>query len=199
VRDTADLYSLSHGTLASLERMADRSAQNILDALVRSKRKPLARFLHALGIRHVGEHIAEVLARHFGSLDRLLRANEEELMAVSEIGPEVAQSVMRFFRDPKNLETLRRLEQAGLKIEEAPRSRQDRLVGKTFVFTGNLESMAREEARNLVESLGGKTASSVSRKVDYLVVGEGPGSKLDRARDLGIRVLTEEQFKAMVS
>jgi len=198
VKDIADLYSLTHEDLASLERMADKSAQNIMDALEKSKSRPLARFLYGLGIRHVGEHLAEVLAEEFGSLERLSRATEEELLAIKEIGPEVARSVVSFFQDPKNMEVLRRLDRAGLKIEEAAKPAGEKLKGKTFVITGTLASMGREAARELIESLGGKTASAVSKKVDYLIVGANPGSKLDRARELGIPTITEDEFKEMI-
>ncbi len=198
VTDIADLYSLSHETVTSLERMADKSAQNILDALEKSKARPLAKFLYGLGIRHVGEHLSHILAQEFGSLEGLSKATEEELIAVNEVGPEVAQSVVRFFQDRKNIENLKRLERAGLRIAEPPGSRQEKLGGKTFLFTGTLVSMARDEARNLVESLGGKTASGVSTKVDYVVVGVNPGSKLNRARELGIQVITEEKFQKMI-
>jgi len=198
VNDIADLYGLTHETLASLERMAEKSAHNILEALEKSKTRPLARFLYGLGIRHVGEHLSEILVQEFGSLERLSRASEEELMAIYEVGSEVAQSVASFFRDPRNVETLKTLNRAGLRIHEPSVPRQDRLGGKTFVFTGTLTSLGRDEARNLAESLGGRTASSVSKKVDYLVVGESPGSKVDRARDLGIQIVTEEEFKKMV-
>jgi len=198
VTDIADLYNLSHETLASLERMAEKSAQNILDALEKSKTKPLARLLYGLGIRHVGEHLSEILEQEFGFLEALCRATEESLMAINEIGPEVAQSVVRYFRDPKNVEALRRLERAGLKIQEPSEPRQEKLQGMTFVFTGALATMERGKARSLVESLGGKTASSMSKRVDYLVVGEDPGSKLDQARELGIRIITEEEFNRMI-
>lgn len=198
VTDIPDLYNLTLETLASLERMAEKSAQNILDALERSKKRPLARFLYGLGIRQVGEHLAAVLAQRFGSLEKLSETTEEDLLAINEVGPEVAQSVVRFFRDPKNRENLKRLKKAGLQIEEPAELRQAKLQGKTFVFTGALASMGREEARSLVESLGGRTASGVSSKVDYVVVGENPGSKLDRARDLGIRILTEAEFQEMI-
>jgi DNA ligase (NAD+) len=198
VTDIADLYNLDHATLASLERMADKSAQNILDALEKSKTRALARFLYGLGIRHVGEHLSETLAQEFGSLEALSKATEPALMAINEVGPEVAQSVVSFFQDPKNIETLKRLQTAGLSIQKPSVSGPEKLESKTFVFTGTLASVAREEARRLVESLGGRTASSVSKRVDYLVVGEDPGSKLDRARELGIQILTEEEFQKMV-
>lgn len=198
VADISDLYSLTHEDLASLERMAEKSAQNILDALEKSKTRPLARFLYGLGIGHVGEHLSEILAQEFGSLEGLSRATQQELLAIKEIGPEVAQSVLSFFRDPKNMENLKRLEKAGLEIQEPARPLEEKLKGKTFVITGTLASMGREEARSLVESLGGRTASTVSKKVDYLVVGANPGSKLDRAQELGITIITEEQFNDMI-
>jgi len=198
VADIADLYNLTRKDLASLERMAGKSAENILDALQKSKTRPLARFLYGLGIRHVGEHLSEILAQEFGSPERLSKVTEEELLAIKEIGPEVARSVISFFGDPKNMENLKRLEKAGLKIQEPSGPRQEKLAGKTFVITGTLTSMGREEARSLVESLGGRTASIVSKKVDYLIVGTNPGSKLDRARELGIHILTEEEFQKMI-
>jgi len=198
VADIADLYNLTRKDLASLERMAGKSAENILDALQKSKTRPLARFLYGLGIRHVGEHLSEILAQEFGSPERLSKVTEEELLAIKEIGPEVARSVISFFGDPKNMENLKRLEKAGLKIQEPSGARQEKRAGKTFVITGTLTSMGREEARSLVESLGGRTASIVSKKVDYLIVGTNPGSKLDRARELGIHILTEEEFQKMI-
>jgi len=197
VTDPADLYGLTRDVLASLDRMAEKSARNILDALEKSKKKPLSKFLYALGIRHVGEHLSVTLAQHFGSLDSVAKATEQQLEAVNEIGPQVAQSVVRFFQDSKNLETLKRLERAGVDIGVPSGVGEEKLRGKTFVFTGGLSTMDRHEARRLVESLGGRTASSLSRKVDYLVMGKDPGSKLERARDLGVRVVTEDEFKEM--
>jgi DNA ligase (NAD+) len=198
VKDVSDLYRLSKADLVSLERMADKSAQNILDAMEASKRKPLAKFIYALGIRHVGEHMAEVLARELKSLGGFLRATEEDLLAIREVGPELAQSVVRFFGDQGNREVLERLQKAGLRIVERAVDEGAKLKGLTFVFTGAMDSFSRDEARELVESLGGRAASSISKKVDYVVVGRDPGSKYEQARELGITVLTESQFKEMV-
>ena len=198
VKDLSDIYYLTKEELAGLERMADKSAQNIIDAIERSKKTTLARFLNALGIRLVGEHLSQVLAEKFGSLERLYTVTEEELMAVPEIGPEVAQSVVRFFRDERNRKTIKRILEAGVSFEEAASEEERPLEGKVFVFTGALESMTREEAKNLVERLGGKAASSVSRKVDYVVVGKDPGSKYDKARELGLTIIDEEDFKKLV-
>jgi DNA ligase (NAD+) len=198
VKDVADLYTLGKGRLIELERMADKSAQNIIDAIEGSKKKPLSKFLFALGIRHAGEHISEVLARNFPRLDDFLHLSEEDLMKVEEVGPEVAASVVRFFRDRKNRESIERLRRAGVKVIEAEVRKKGRLGDKTFVFTGTLSSYGRDEARSLVESLGGKTVSTVSKKVDFVVAGEDPGSKFDKAKELGIKILTEGEFKKLI-
>jgi DNA ligase (NAD+) len=178
--------------------MADKSAQNIIDAIEKSKTKPLSKFLYALGIRHVGETTAEDLAHHFPRLDDLFHLSEEDLMEVEGIGPEVAASMHQFFRDKKNKESIELLKKAGVKVIEPKIKEKGKLAGKTFLFTGALKDFGREEARNLVESLGGMTASSVSKKVDFVVVGEDPGSKSDKAKELGIKILTEEDFKRMI-
>ena len=198
VNDVADIYYVKKEELIALERMADKSAQNIIDAIEKSKTKPLSKFLYALGIRHVGETTAEDLARYFPRLDDFFHLSEEELMQVEGIGPEVAASVHQFFRDRKNRESIDRLKKAGVKVTEPQIKERKKLTGKTFVFTGALKTFARDEARNLVESMGGITASSVSKKVDFVVTGDDPGSKLDKAKELGIKILTEEEFEKMV-
>ena len=199
VKDVADIYYIKKEELVALERMADKSAQNIIDAIEESKTKPLSKFLYALGIRHVGEATAEDLARRFPRLDDFFHLSEESLMEVEGIGPEVASSVYQFFRDKKNRESIERLKKAGVKVIEPKVKEKGKLAGKTFLFTGALKSIGRDEARNLVESLGGITASSVSKKVDFVVVGEDPGSKFDKAKELGIKTLTEEEFKKIIS
>lgn len=198
VKDVSDLYRLSKEDLVGLERMADKSAQNILDAIEGSKKKPLAKFIYALGIRHVGEHLSEVLAKELKSLTNFFRVTEEELLAIREVGPELAQSVVRFFGDARNREVVAKLQGAGLTIAGPGVERTAKLKDLTFVFTGALVTFSRDEARNLVESLGGRTASGISKKVDYVVVGKDPGSKYDRAKELGITVLSESQFREMV-
>ena len=198
VKDVADIYYIKKEQLIELERMADKSAQNIIDAIEKSKTKPLSKFLYALGIRHVGETTAEDLARHFPRLDDFFDLLEEDLMEVEGIGPEVAASVYQFFRDKKNRESIALLKKAGLKVIEPKAKEKGKLAGKTFVFTGALKTFERDEARTLVESLGGMTASTVSKKVDFVVVGEDPGSKFDKAKELAIKTLTEEEFKKMV-
>ena len=198
VKDVADIYYINKEELIELERMADKSAQNIIDAIEKSKTKPLSKFLYALGIRHVGETTAEDLARHFPRMDDFFRLSEEDLMEVEGIGPEVAASVHQFFRDKKNKQSIELLKKAGVKVIEPKTKEKGKLAGKTFLFTGALKDFGRDEARNLVESLGGMTASSVSKNVDYVVVGEDPGSKFDKATELGIKILTEEEFKKLI-
>jgi DNA ligase (NAD+) len=198
IKDVADIYYISKQELIELERMADKSAQNIIDAIEKSKTKPLSKFLYALGIRHVGETTAEDLARHFQRLEDFFRLSEEDLMEVEGIGPEVAASVHQFFRDKKNRESIELLKKAGVKVIEPKVKEKGKLVGKTFLFTGALKTFGRDEARNLVESSGGMTTSSISKKVDYVVVGEDPGSKFDKAKELGIKTLTEDEFKKMI-
>ena len=199
VKDVADIYYIKKEELVALERMADKSAQNIIDAIEGSKTKPLSKFLYALGIRHVGETTAEDLARRFPRLNDFFHLSEENLMEVEGIGPEVASSVYQFFRDKKNRESIERLKKAGVKVIEPRVKEKGKLAGKAFLFTGALKSFGRDEARDLVESLGGITASSVSKKVDFVVVGEDPGSKFDKAKELGIKTLTEEEFKKIIS
>lgn len=199
VKDVADLYGLMKDHIAGLERMADKSAQNLLDALEASKNRDPARVLYALGIRHVGEHVARVLIEAFGSIERLAGASEEELTATYEIGPEVARSVKTFFEQEENRRVIEKLKAAGVQFGVSEEKAEPMpLEGKRFVFTGALERFTREEAESLVERLGGRATSSVSKKTDYVVAGRDAGSKLDKARALGVRVLSEEEFEALV-
>ena len=192
VTTPADLYKLGLITLSELDRMAEKSAQNVLDALAQSKSTTLPRFIYALGIRHVGESTAKTLARHFGTLDALLAAGEEAMLAVDDVGPVVAQSIFSFLHDPLNRELIEQLRAAGVHWDEsAVEHRSQHLAGKTFVLTGTLPSLKRDEAQSLIEAAGGKVSGSVSKKTSYVVAGEEAGSKLAKAEELGIPVLDE--------
>ena len=200
VRDVSDLYHLKHEQLARLERMGDKSAENLLAQLEKSKQIPLERFLYALGIRHVGEATAKVLARHFGTLERVMAADREALEAVPDVGPVVAESLYTFFREDHNRQVIHKLLEAGVRPREAETgiAEGQPLTGKSFVLTGALESMSRNEAKARLEALGAKVTGSVSRRTDYVVVGADPGSKADKARDLGIPMLDEEAFLELI-
>jgi DNA ligase (NAD+) len=199
VKDVADLYKLDLDTLAGLDRMAEKSARNLLDEIAASKKSSLARLIYALGIRFVGERTGQLLAEHFGSLDNMAEASEEELTEVTEVGPKVAQSIVEFFSEAANRELIRKLKHAGLNLKEERQAPKDtRLAGKSFVFTGTLERRTREEAGEQVVSHGGKVISSVSKDTDYVVVGADPGSKYDKARTLGIEILDEAAFEKLI-
>ncbi len=200
VHTLPDLYRLGLGALAGLERMADKSARNILDALEKSKHTTLQRFLYGLGIRHVGEATAKELARHFGSLDAIMDAGEEQLLQVADVGPIVARSIRTFFAQAHNREVVEQLCACGLFWEEgAPAPVAARpLSGKTLVITGTLPSMGRDEARDRVEAAGGKVAGSVSKKTDYVVAGADAGSKLDKALALGVTVIDQTRLQELL-
>ena len=199
VKDPADLYYLTRDDLLKLERMGERLAQNILDAIQDSKRPTLPRLIQALGIRNVGEHLAGVLAREFGSLNRLQEATAEQLVAVREVGPIVAESIRAFFSNDRNLQVLEKLSRAGVRFPVLREVKgPEPLAGQIFVLTGGLVSFTRHQAKALIEKLGGRVASNVSTKTDVLVAGENPGSKREKARALGIRTMDEDEFKKLV-
>ncbi|HUG23389.1 NAD-dependent DNA ligase LigA [Piscinibacter sp.] len=202
IRTLPELYKLGVAKLCALERMADKSAQNLVKGLEKSKQTTLTRFLFALGIRHVGETTARDLAKHFGSLDRILDASEQQLLEVSDVGPIVARSIRTFFDQPHNREVVEQLRACGITWDEhdgtADRTPKP-LAGKTFVLTGTLPTMTRDEARDLIEAVGGKVAGSVSKKTHYVVAGAEAGSKLDKARELGVEILDEEGLKALLA
>ncbi len=197
IREVPDLYNIRKDDLLSLEGFAEKSAQNLIDAIERSKRTTLPRFLFALGIRHVGEVTAQVIAKHFRSLDKLMNASVAELEAIPGIGPEVAASIHEWFEDKKNTRLIQRLFEAGITIEPMESEKALPLEGKSFVFTGGLKGMKRSDAKRIVMSLGGEVQSTVGRNTDFVVVGENPGSKLRKARELGIRIIGEKEFMEM--
>jgi DNA ligase (NAD+) len=199
VKDFADLYHLDAEKLASLERMAEKSADNLLREIAASKSNELTRLVYALGVRFVGERTAQLLAEHFGSMGAIANANEQALTEVGEVGPKVAASIVEFFEEPANREVVKRLRAAGIDPRHARQEAvSSRLAGQTFVFTGTLARRSREEAGELVGRHGGKVVSSVSKNTDYVVVGADPGSKYDKAKSLGVRVLNEDEFDALL-
>jgi DNA ligase (NAD+) len=199
IRDPADLYFLTREELLSLERMGEKLADNILRAIQGSTSPSLTRFILALGIRNVGGHLAGVLARQFRSLEGLRKASLEELMDVREVGPVVAESIRAFFSNEKNLQVLEKLKRAGVKFPDLKEKKGPRpLAGQTFVLTGGLSSLTRDQARALIEGLGGRVASAVSKNTDVVVAGENPGSKLEKARALGIRTIDEDEFRKLI-
>jgi len=200
VRDVADLYGLDSAALAALERMGAKSADNLLAQIEASKRRPLERLLYGLGIRHVGQRAAQLLARAFGSMEQLLGASVEELAAVDEIGPKTAAALRHFAEHPANGELVRRLGAAGVALRATPRpAAAEPFAGKTIVLTGTLPGRTREEAKALAESLGARVAASLSRKTDFVVAGEAAGSKLLRARELGLEVIDADEFERRIA
>jgi DNA ligase (NAD+) len=201
IRTLPDLYRLGVAALSQLERMADKSATNLVAAIDRSKATTLARFLFSLGIRHVGETTAKDLARHFGALDRVMDATLEQLLEVPDVGPTVAASIRTFFEQPHNREVVEQLRAVGVhwpehdgQADTTPKP----LAGKTFVLTGSLPTLEREEAKALIEAAGGKVAGSVSKKTSVVVAGDAAGSKLDKARELGVEIIDEAALRAML-
>ncbi len=201
VKDLGDLYTLKKEQLLELEGFAEKSATQLIEGLEKSKQAALPRFLIGLGIRHVGTHIAKVLAHYYGSLKKIQKASKEELQAIHEIGSEIAASVENFFQEERNLQVIQRMQNLGVQVEEVDivvGELLQPLAGKSFVLTGTLEGMTREEAKQKIEALGGRVLSSVSKKTDYVVAGIEPGSKLEKAEKLGVPVLDESGFKALL-
>jgi DNA ligase (NAD+) len=201
IRDLADVFYLKTEDFVDLERFAEKSASNLAEEIEKNKKIPFDRFLYALSIRHIGERLSQVLAENFSNFESLMEAREERLMEIPTVGPEIAKSIVNFFREERNRKVIRKMLEAGVKIEYKPKKvgaiHELPLRGKTFVFTGALESLTREEAKRMVEELGGRVSSSVTKKTDYLVSGEDPGSKLDAAKSLGIKTIGEEEFKKL--
>jgi len=198
VSDLAGLYDLKFELLKELPRMGEISSRNLLEAIERSKSISLNRFIFALGIRHVGEKTALLLAQHVGTIEKFLSLNEEQLLSIHEIGEETARSIVSFLSDPAERKTIQSLLLHGLRIEKVEAPSEGSLKGKTFVITGSLASMSRKEAEGLILSRGGKVSAAVSKNTNFLVVGEDPGSKLEKARALQVQVLREAEFKALI-
>jgi DNA ligase (NAD+) len=201
VKDYADLYALGMEDMLTLERMGEKLAGNILSSIQNSKKTSLDRLIYALGVRQVGESMGKLLAREFSGLDELARASEERLQVIPGVGPEKAKSIFKFFQQKDNQKVIQKLKERGVEYPSRPphpKPTSKKWDGKTFVFTGSLKTMSREEAESKVESLGGRASSSVSRKTDFVVVGEDPGSKSDKAKTLGVKILTEDEFLKML-
>ncbi len=198
VKNVSDIYELTKEKLLTLERIGEKSAQNLLDEIERSRKLPLERVIFGLGIRFVGERTAEFLAEHFGSMDALMNASVDELKEVNEVGPRVAESIREFFDEPRNQELVKHLRKY-LTFTGKKKERGTALAGKSFVLTGTLANYSRDDAKRMIEDAGGKVSGSVSKKTDYVVAGADPGSKLDKARDLGVKVIGEEEMLALVS
>jgi len=199
VKDVADLYALKEDAVAGLERMAEKSAQNLLEEIEASKKNSLERLIYALGIQFVGERTGQLLAEHFSSLEELAAASEEQLEEVPEVGPKVAASIVEFFSEPANRQLIKKLHKVGVHPTAEKRMvKSQKLAGKSFVFTGGLANRSREEAGEIVQQHGGKVSGSVSKKTDYVVVGTDPGSKYDKAKELGVPTLTETEFEKLL-
>jgi DNA ligase (NAD+) len=201
VRSLADLYHLTKANLVKLEGFADRSATLLLESIASSTTVSLDRFLMGLGIRQVGQHIAKVLAREFGSLEEIMSADRERFQEIREIGPEISESLVTYWSEPRNRDVIAQLQESGVQVAPgmAMRDRRDSsLMGKTFVFTGGLDHFTRDEAQQAVEAAGARVSSGVSKKTSYVVAGRDPGSKLDQARTLGVTILTEQEFATLI-
>ncbi len=199
VKNVADIYKLTKDNLLSLERMGEKSAQNILDEIENSKTLPLERVIYGLGIRMVGERTAQFLAEHFGSMEALASAGVEELQNVNEVGPRIAESIVEFFSIPANRKLVERLGEAGLAFKGKKKERGTKLAGKTFVLTGTLTKYTRDEAKKMIEDAGGKVTGSVSKKTDYVVAGADAGSKLDKAKEVGVPVIDEKEMQRLLN
>jgi DNA ligase (NAD+) len=198
VKNVADLYRLTKNDLLQLERMGEKSAENVLTEIEASKELPIERVIYGLGIRMVGERTAQFLAEHFGSLDAIMDASAEELEEVNEVGPRIAESIVEFFADEHNRKLVSDLRKAGLAFTGQKKEKGTKLVGKTFVLTGTLERHTRDEAKKMIEDAGGRVSGSVSKKTDYVVAGGDAGSKLDKARELGVSVINEEELEGLL-
>jgi DNA ligase (NAD+) len=198
VKNFADIYKLQKQDLLELERMADKSAQNVIDAIEKSKHQPLWRFIAALGIRNIGTQTAQILADEFGSLQNLMDASLEDLQKIEQIGPVVAQSIYDYFRNEANRKIINELVAADVKPVHKKEKKSDKLAGKTFIVTGTLQNFSRSQIEQTIKQFGGKAASSVSKNTDYVLAGADPGGKLDKAKQLGVKIINEKEFLKMI-
>jgi DNA ligase (NAD+) len=198
IKDFADIYKLKKSDLLKLERMGEKSSENLLKAIEQSKNRPFHRVLYALGIRHVGLGTAQILANVFNNIDELMKASKERLAAISGIGPIVAESIYNFFHTKENIELINKLKEVGINFEREKKEEKKILAGKTFVVTGTLKNFTRQQIHELILSLGGNVGTSVSKRTDYLICGAEPGSKLEKAKELGVKIISEEEFLAMI-
>ena len=198
IADPADLYFLNKEQLVALDRQAEKSAQNLIDAVQKSKNPPLDKFIYALGIRHVGERTAKLLASRFGNMEHLITAKVEDLTTINEIGPEIASSIMEFFHEHKNLDVMKKFSKAGVTPQKKEIADNALLQGKSFVFTGTMDRMGRNEAKTIVENLGGTIHSNVTKSTTYVVAGNDPGSKINKAKSSGIKIISEEDFLKLI-
>lgn len=201
LKSVSDIYKLKKEDLLLLPRFAEKSAENLINAIEKSKNRDLSRFIYALGIQNVGEHMSKILASKFKNLDNLINANEEELLSIYEIGPETVNSIISFFKEKRNLKEIENMKKLGVKafVSEEKNEKIKILKDKNFVFTGGLISFSRDDAKKIVEELGGKVSSTVSKNTDYVVVGKEPGSKYEKAKKLGLKIINEEDFKKIIS
>jgi len=204
IKDISDLYFLKRDDLISLERMAEKSADNLLDAIESSKKKSLANLIYGLGIRYVGVHSSEVITRYHTTLDKFKKANLEELIEINEIGPKIAESIIIFFKEKENLAIIEKLRSTGLNFTQGEEKIKEEkkiqiLARKQFVLTGTLKDFTRTQAKEIISELGGRVTGSVSKKTDYVVAGEDPGSKYERAKKLGVSIISEEEFKKIIT
>ena len=204
IKDISDLYFLERDDLISLERMAEKSADNLLDAIEKSKKKSLPNLIYGLGIRYVGVHTAEVITRYYPTLDKFKKANLEKLIEINEIGPKIAESIILFFKEKESLAIIERVRSTGLNFgQEEEKIREEKevqmLAGKQFVLTGTLKDFTRTQAKEIISELGGRVTGSVSKKTDYVVAGEDPGSKYQKAQELGVPIINGEEFKKMIT
>jgi len=198
VKDISDLYSLKLDEVANLERMATKSAQNLLDGIEASKQRELPRLIYALGIPGVGERTGEILAFQFKSLDNLMKSSEQDIVQIHEIGPIMAKALVSYFKNPAIRKVLEKLKKAGLALDKLPKiAKTSAFTNKSVVITGTLEKYSRHDAERLVKALGGRTQGSIGKNTDFLVVGENPGSKLDKAKKLGVKIISENEFRKL--